>query len=99
MTEMHSIYAALDMLNGESNFNINRDNYADGNVIFGFNFTPDLTSGADSVGHVNPIRYGTLRLSLRFSPALTSAVTALVYCEFDKILEIDIARRAKIDLF
>ena len=97
--ELHSIYEALDMLDGESNFNINRMNYGVGNTIFGFNFTPDLSSGAGAVGHVNRIKYGTLRIALRFSETLTTTLTALVYCEFDKILEIDIARKVTIDLF
>ena len=97
--EMHSLYEALDMMDTDSNFAINRDNYDDGNTIYGFNFTPDLSSGCGTVGHVNPIRYGSLRMSVRFSEATPAPVTVLIYCEFDKILEIDIARKAQIDLF
>ena len=97
--EMHSLYEALDMLDTDSNFAINRNNYNDGNTIYGFNFAPDLSSGCGAAGHVNPIRYGSLRLSIRFGEATPTPVTVLIYCEFDKILEVDIARKAQIDLF
>ena len=97
--EMMSLYEALDMMDGDSNFKINRKNYPEGNTIFGFNFAPDLTSGCGAVGHLNPIKFGTLRLSLKFRIAPALAMTVLVYCEFDKLLEIDINRNASIDLF
>lgn len=96
--EMVSLYEALDMIDGEPNIKFNRDNFKTGNVIFGFNFSPDLTSGVGAIGHLSPIRYGSLRLSVRFSTALLLPITCLVYCEFDKMLEIDINRQAHIDM-
>ena len=97
--EMISLFDALDMMDGDSNFKINRENYASGNTIFGFNFAPDLSSGCGSIGHLNPIKFGSVRLSVKFSEPLKVPVTALVYCEFDKLLEIDINRNATLDLF
>ena len=97
--EMYSLYEALDMLDMDPNFYINRDNYAKGNTIFGFNFTPDLSSGCGTTGHLSSVRFGSLRLALRFNKTLVEPITALVYCEFDKILEIDSNRRAIIDSF
>ncbi|RWS05321.1 uncharacterized protein B4U79_06148, partial [Dinothrombium tinctorium] len=35
---------------------------ANGNVIFGFNFAPDLSNGSGNDGHVNIIKRGSLRL-------------------------------------
>ena len=99
MREYMSIFEALDMLDGESTIDINRHTYPDGNVIFGFNFTPDLSIGSGVTGYLNPIRFGSLRLNVRFSKALEQTITAMVYCEFDKLLEIDINRNAFIDLF
>ena len=95
--EMYSLFEAIDMLDMDSTFYINRDNYAKGNTIFGFNFTPDLSSGCGAVGHVNPLKYGSMRLHIRFSKILADPITALIFCEFDKILEIDINRRAIMD--
>jgi len=97
--EMISIFEALYMMDDHSTVEINRTTYGKGNTIFGFNFTPDLTSGVGTTGHLSQIKFGTLRLSVRFGSQLTEAITALVYCEFDKILEIDINRNVNIDLF
>ena len=97
--EYMSLYEALDMLDGESTLAINRDNYTQGNVIFGFNFAPDLSIGSGATGYLNPIKIGTLGLNVQFAEALSSTVTALIYCEFDKLLEIDINRNAFIDTF
>jgi hypothetical protein len=97
--EMSSLFEALDMKDGDSNFKINRKNYNNGNTIFGFNFAPDLSSGCGAVGHLNPIKFGSLSLNLKFSTATAAAITALIYCEFDKLMEIDINRNANIDLY
>jgi hypothetical protein len=95
--EQHSLFEALNMLNTDSTININRDNYSSGNTIFGFNFSPDLSNGCCGSEHLNPIKYGSLRIQIRFKEALAEPITALIYCEFDKVLEIDASRNAVID--
>lgn len=97
--EFMSLYEALDMTDGDATLGINRTNYWKGNCLFGFNFAPDLSIGSGATGYLNPIRFGSLRLNARFAVALPNTVTCLVYCEFDKLLEIDINRNAFIDLF
>ncbi len=97
--EMISVYDSLDMMDYQSTVDIDRYNYSEGYTIFGFNFAPDLTSGAGAAGHLSHIKYGTLGMNLRFAEEIGDAITALVYCEFDKILEIDINRNVNIDLF
>ena len=97
--ELMSIYESLDMLDGESTVLIDRTYYSMGNVIFGFNFAPDLTIGSAATGYLNPIKFGSLRINVKFATATKKTITALVYCEFDKLLEIDINRNAFIDLF
>ena len=99
MREMIGLYEALDMLEGESNMKITRTTYHFGKTIFGFNFSPDLTSGSGSVGYVSPVKFGAVRIMLKFKKALERNITLLVYFEFDKIVEIDIKRNAEIDLF
>ena len=49
---MYSLFEAIDMLDMDSTFYINRENYSKRNTIFGFNFAPDLSSGCGTVGHV-----------------------------------------------
>lgn len=95
--ELHSLYESLNMLNTDATINVNRDNYSNGNTIFGFNFAPDLSNGCGSTGHLNPIKCGALRLQVRFKEALTIPMTALVYCEFDKVIEVDASRNGLID--
>ena len=99
MREMLSLFESLDMIDGESNININRSNYSKKYTIYGFNLAQDYSNGPGAVGYVNPLRYGSMSLSVKFSSALTKALTCLVYYEFDKLLEIDINREAKIDLY
>lgn len=97
--ELYSLYEALDMLDSDPTFYINRDNYDNGNTIFGINFAPDLSSGCGAAGHLNQLKFGSLRLTVRFSKALDEPITVLIFCEFDKLLEIDINRKASLDLF
>ena len=97
--EYMSLYEALDMLDGESTLAITRDNYPQGNVLFGFNFAPDLSIGSGATGYLNPIKFGTLGLNVQFAEPISASVTVLVYCEFDKLLEIDINRNAFLDTF
>ena len=48
--EQYSLFDALNMLGTDSTIDINRDNYAKGNTIFGFNFAPDLSNGCGAGG-------------------------------------------------
>ena len=56
--EMYSLFEAIDMLDIDSTFYINRENYSKGHTIFGFNFAPDLSRGCGIFGYVNAIKYG-----------------------------------------
>ena len=94
-----SLYEALDMLGPNSNMNISRTDYKKGNTIIGFNLSQDNSNGPQGVGYAGPVRYGSVSLNVRFASALEETITCLVYFEFDKILEIDINRNAKIDLY
>lgn len=76
----------------EGNY-INRDEYANGYTLFVFDLTPDLFEGA----HFNLIKRGTLRLEVHFGQALTSTLNAVVYAEFDNLIEIDRDRHVLFD--
>jgi hypothetical protein len=86
--EMMSLFKAHNQDGCDSTIPINRGNYTLGNVVYAFNFAPDLSTGCVQ-GYANPIQQGTLRLELGFAEALPQTVTLLVYMEFDKIIEID----------
>lgn len=95
--EYSGLFQAMNMNSTESTINIKRKDYIKGNTIFGFNFAPDLSNGCDLVGHVNPLKRGTLRLHLRFKKALTEVIDVILFCEYDNIIEIDSERNVSCD--
>ena len=62
---------------------INVENFPKGNTLIAIELLPN---SGDSLS-VN--RRGQVRLSLKFREALPSAVTAIVYCQYQSIIEID----------
>jgi len=55
---------------------ITRHDYPNGNTLFAFDLTADF-------------KHGTVRLEIHFSQALTATINAIIYGEFDNILQID----------
>lgn len=70
---------------------IARDTYANGNCLYAFDLTPDLS--ANNPGHWNLVKTGAVRLELRFAATLTQSVNCVVYAEYDNIIEIDSSRQ------
>jgi hypothetical protein len=95
--EYMSLFEATNQTGTDSCIDVPWSDYDKGNTIFGFNFAPDLSTGCKGSGHVNPIRRGSLRIQVRFKKALATTINILVYCEFDKIIEIDESRNAILD--
>ncbi len=73
---------------------ITREEYGDGFTLFGFNFAPDLAEGCTRSGYASPSRYGSLRIEVKFNQALKEAITAVVFCEFDSLIELPLSRVA-----
>jgi hypothetical protein len=92
--EYFSLFESTNQNNNECCIDLKRSDYSKGNVIYGFNFSPDLSSGCGTSGHVSPIRKGSLRLHIRFAQKLAKTINVLVYCEFDSIIEINAERNA-----
>jgi len=95
--EYLSLFEATNQTGTESCIDVPWKNHDKGNTIFGFNFAPDLSTGCKGSGHVSPIRKGSFRVQVRFKEVLNATINILVFCEFDKILEIDENRNAIID--
>lgn len=87
---------ALNQLTAETYVGTGREGWQF-TPIFGFNLAPDMSEGVQGSGHVNKIRRGSLRVELRFATALTVTATALVYCEYDSLLEINKNREVSAD--
>jgi hypothetical protein len=65
--------------------------YKGGFTLYAFDLTPDLCSGE----HFNIPRDGTMDIEITFSEVpKDQSVTAIVYSEFDKVLEINRQRNA-----
>jgi hypothetical protein len=95
--EYMSLFESLNQITTDSTLTIDKDKWANGNTIFGFNFAPDMGDDCNKMGYVNPIKRGTLRLDLKFTEALKEAIDVLVYCEYDNLIEIDLTRNAITD--
>lgn len=88
-----SLFMGTGQIGRDDGNQISRDDYAKGFTLFAFDLTPDL----DDSGHFHLIRQGNLRLELHFSTALTETINAIVYAEFDNVIEIDRARNVLFD--
>lgn len=88
--EYLNLFSATNQDNNENHcITLTKEKFTQGNNIFCVNFTPTLTAGYFGSGYVSRLKYGTLRLHLRFKSALEQAITVLVYIDYDSIIEID----------
>lgn len=85
-----SLSQAVNQDGMDSILDVSRFNYKDGNVHHAFNYSQDGSTGM--AASMNPLRYGNLRVVMRFKKPLPTAITAVFYCTFDKCLEIDETR-------
>lgn len=97
MREYVGLFQALNQNAVSSTINIKRNQFKESKMILGFNFAPDLSNGCGDIGHVNPIKRGTLRVYVRFSEPLDEIINAILFCEYDNIIEIDANRHVTTD--
>lgn len=90
----HTLFSGSGVHFGDIGNDISLSEYPDGYCLAAFDLTPDL-SCHDS--HWNIIKSGSLRVELRFSKPLEKTVTAIIFSEFDNIVEIDRNRNVIID--
>lgn len=65
---------------------INWREYARGTALYAFDLSPDLSA---SSSHWNLQRQGSLRIDVRFAAPLAAPVNAIIYAEFQNLIEID----------
>lgn len=90
----HTLYSGSGVHFGDIGNNISLSEYPNGYCLAAFDLTPDL-SCHDS--HWNIIKSGSLRFEIRFSTPLVKTITAVIFSEFDNIIEIDRNRNVIID--
>lgn len=74
---------------------IPREGYSYGYCLFAFDLTPDLSANENT--HWNLVKYGSVRIEVRFAEELKNTINCIVYAEYDNILEIDASRQVIVD--
>ncbi len=70
----------------DADIDLNREEYSQGSTLYAFDLTPDLASEND---HYSLLKSGSVRLGLTFGSALPNTINAVIYAEFQNVLEID----------
>jgi len=73
---------------------LDREDYNLGYTLWTFDLTPD--GSASSGTHWSPMKQGNFRIELKFAKNLPTAITCIVYAEFDSLLQVDKQRSVKI---
>ena len=95
--EHMSVYTTSNQNMTDTYLVLPRDVYKEHKTLFGFNFAPDQTSGPGSFSHANLIENGAMRICIRFNSRLPENMKAIVFMEFDNIIEIDETRNVTLD--
>lgn len=90
----HTLFSGSGVHFGDTGNEITIDEYPNGYCLAAFDLTADLSSHE---AHWNIIRSGSLRLEVRFEKPLKETITAIIYSEFDNLIEIDNNRNIVID--
>ena len=88
-----SLFTGTGLMSQDRGNHIDWEDFANGYTLFAFDLTPDLSDS----GHFSVVKQGNLRLELHFKTQLPQTVNAIVYAEFDNIIEIDKARNVLFD--
>ena len=88
-----SLFSGTGLMFNDQGNGIDRRYFGRGYTLFAFDLTPDLSDGS----HFNLVKHGNLRLELHFKEGLASTVNAIVYAEFENVIEIDKSRNVLFD--
>ena len=95
--EFSALFEATNQDSTDNCIEIDRQSYIKGNNIFAVNFSPELGSGCCSSGYANPVKYGSIRLHVKFRTPLAKTITILVYLDYDALIQIDHERNSIYD--
>ena len=81
----NTMFSGTGKIYRDEDIAIDRNDYANGYALYTF----DLTADQGDEENFNLMRQGSVRLVLKFSQALATTVTVVVYAEFENVIEID----------
>lgn len=83
-----TLFQGTGMLHADRGHGIQRAHYCHGYTLYVFDLTADMCEGS----HMDPIKYGSLRMEVHFKTALQNTINVVVYSEYDNLIQIDRAR-------
>ena len=89
-----SLYTETGQYYLDEGIDLTKDDFKGGNALFAFDLTPDLGSCGENF---ELVKNGNLRLEVHFAQALPATVNAVIYAEFDNLLQIDKSRNVVFD--
>jgi hypothetical protein len=91
--EYYGFFEALHENFAHPNLKINQSMYLTGGyTFFGMDLSNDRSEGCGSGGHVDPIKYGSLRVDLQFSAATEKTLNLLLFVRYDNVVKIGMDR-------
>ena len=87
------LYQAMGLCNSKEGLTITLDTFKNGHTLYAFDLTADQAEGA----HVDPIKYGSVRMEAHFDTQLPNPINVIVYAEYDNLLQVDKARNILTD--
>lgn len=89
-----TLFSDAGILYGDAGNDISYADYPNGYCLTVFDLTADMSCRDQ---HWSIIKSGTLRFEVRFANAPTETITAVVYSEFDNLIEIGENRTVSLD--
>lgn len=89
---MREYYGFLQAFNQDSYnpvLQLSLEDYLAGSTFYAYNFAPDLGDGCGFGGHLSLIQTGALGMHIRFATPPAAPFTAIMFAEFDNMIEID----------
>ncbi|XP_035692553.1 uncharacterized protein F54H12.2-like [Branchiostoma floridae] len=91
----YTLFGPTEKQGADSGNQIGREDFDRGYAFWCYDLTPDLCGSGQ--GHFNVVKHGNVRLELHFAEALPETVVALVWAEFENLLEINNKRIVQFD--